>query len=107
MEFVAEIAEKEIVWGRTQAATGGGGGGLLRAEQTDEFHRGHRSRISGLAGHVWLDQWLIGPAPACLLRKLFAVFLGEVQGQPTRTFPLRLLLFWLCIEVRNEFGNKR
>jgi hypothetical protein len=27
LEFVAEIAEKEIVWGRTQAATGGGGGG--------------------------------------------------------------------------------
>ena len=27
LEFVAEIAEKEIVWGRSQAGSGGGGGG--------------------------------------------------------------------------------
>ena len=27
LEFVAEIAEKEIVWGRTQAGSGGGDGG--------------------------------------------------------------------------------
>lgn len=40
LEFVAEIAEKEIVWGRTQAATGGGGGG---GGDNDERHGGdHR-----------------------------------------------------------------
>lgn len=40
LEFVAEIAEKEIVWGRTQAAAGGGGGG---GGDNDERHGGdHR-----------------------------------------------------------------
>jgi hypothetical protein len=27
LEFVAEMAEKEIVWGRSQVSSGGGGGG--------------------------------------------------------------------------------
>lgn len=39
LEFVAEIAEKEIVWGRTQAAAGGGAGD----GDNDERHGGdHR-----------------------------------------------------------------
>jgi hypothetical protein len=37
LEFVAEMAEKEIVWGRSQVGSGGGGGGGRGGGPGDDF----------------------------------------------------------------------
>lgn len=39
LEFVAEMAEKEIVWGRSQVTAGGGGGGGTDEDGSNTHHR--------------------------------------------------------------------